>query len=71
DMGGPDGYAVIRINRVLEREAPDAVRAGLERNQLADLWAQAETQAYLRHLRTRFEVEILQPRPTAETAAAS
>ena len=70
DMG-PDGYAVIRINRVLEREAPDAVRAELERNQLADLWAQAETQAYLRHLRTRFEVEILQPRPTAEAPAAS
>ena len=70
DMG-PDGYAVIRINRVLEREAPDAVRAGLERNQLAQLWAQAETQAYLRLLRARFEVEILQPRPAADAAAAS
>lgn len=59
---GADGVMVIRVNRVLEREAPDAVRASLERNQLAELWAQAEAQAYLQALRARYKVQVLAKR---------
>ncbi len=59
---GADGVMVIRVNRVLEREAPDPVRASLERNQLAELWAQAEVEAYLQALRSRFKVQILATR---------
>ena len=62
---GPDGMMVIRVNRVLEREAPDDVRAGLERNQLAELWGQAEVQAYLQALRARFKVQVLATRQSA------
>jgi peptidyl-prolyl cis-trans isomerase D len=62
---GADGVMVIRVNRVLEREAPDAVRASLERNQLAELWAQAEAQAYLQALRARYKVQVLAKRQQA------
>jgi len=62
---GADGAMVIRVNRVLKREAPDAVVASLERNQLAELWAEAEVHAYLQALRSRFKVEILATRTEA------
>lgn len=64
---GADGVMVIRVNRVLDREAPDAARALLERSQLAELWGQAEVQAYIQSLRARFKVQVLATR----TAAAS
>jgi len=66
---GADGFVVLRLNRVIERPAPEAQRATQERQQLAQLWAQAEAQAYLRALRTRLGVEILAPRGPAEPAA--
>jgi len=66
---GDDGFVVLRVNRVQERTAPEAERAAQERQQLAQLWARAETQAYLKSLRARFGVEILVPRDAAEPAA--
>lgn len=62
---GADGVMVIRVNRVLEREPPDPVRASLERNQLAQLWGQAEAQAYIQSLRARFKVQVLAKRGEA------
>ncbi len=62
---GADGVMVIRVNRVLERETPDPVRAGLERSQLAELWGQAEAQAYIQSLRARFKVQVLAKRGEA------
>jgi peptidyl-prolyl cis-trans isomerase D len=55
---GAEGVMVIRVNRVLGREAPDAERARQERGQLAELWGQAEAQAYIESLRQRFKVQI-------------
>lgn len=62
---GPEGMMVIRVNRVFPREAPDAAQASLERAQLAELWGEAEVQAYLQALRTRFNVQILAARTNA------
>ena len=64
---GPEGVMVIRVNRVLPREAPDAVQASMERGQLADLWGQAEMDAYLQALRARFNVQILATRTTSSS----
>jgi peptidyl-prolyl cis-trans isomerase D len=58
---GPQGYLVMRVNRVLERQAPSPEQAAQERQQLAQLWAQAETQAYLQALRARYKTEIVKP----------
>lgn len=56
---GAQGYWVMRVNRVLERQAPSADQAAQERQQLQQLWAQAETRAYLQALRARYKVEIV------------
>lgn len=58
---GAQGYWVLRVNRVLERQAPSAEQAAQERQQLEQLWAQAETRAYLLALRTRYKTEIVKP----------
>jgi peptidyl-prolyl cis-trans isomerase D len=61
---GAQGYWVIRINRVLERTPPTPTQATQERQQLVQLWAQAETRAYLQALRARYKTEILTPAAT-------
>lgn len=63
---GADGYAVVRVNRVIERGAVDAARAQQEREQLAKLWSQAETQAYLQSLRARYNVKLLNKKSGVE-----
>ena len=63
---GAEGYAVIRINRVLERPSVDQGRSQQERDQLTALWARAEAQAFLQSLRNRYKVQIIQKK--AETA---
>ena len=60
---GPQGYWVLRVNRVLERQAPSAEQAAQERQQLVQLWAQAETRAYLQALRARYKTEIVTSKP--------
>lgn len=54
------GYAVVRVNRVLPRAPADALRAGQERDQLAQLWSQAESQAYLAALRARYKAQVVE-----------
>jgi len=58
DLGG-QGYAVVRVNKALGREAPAADVAKQEREQLGQLWAEAEVQAYLQALKTRYKAKIL------------
>ena len=57
DLAG-EGYMVIRVNRVLEREAPSAEASTQERAQLGQMWAQAEAQAYLQALRAHYKVQV-------------
>ncbi len=62
DLGG-QGYAAIRINKVLPRTAPVPATAEQQRKQYAQAVANAENQAYYKMLNTRFNVQIKAPRP--------
>lgn len=66
---GNEGYAVLRVNKIVPREAPSAEQAQQARQQFAQLWAQAEVQAYLAALRKALKVEIVAS--AAKSAAAS
>ena len=64
---GEQGYAAVRITKVLGRDpiAADATRA---QSQYAQAWGDAEAQAYYAGLKARYKVEI---KPDAVGAAAS
>ncbi|GAD21476.1 SurA N-terminal domain-containing protein [Acidovorax sp. MR-S7] len=66
---GPQGYAVLKVNRILKREASDDAQARMERQQYTQAWGTAEALAYYELLKQRFKVQIKAPRPTAESAA--
>lgn len=56
---GNEGYAVLRVNKIVPREAPSPEQAQQARQQFAQLWAQTEVQAYLAALRKELKVEIV------------
>lgn len=60
---GPQGYAVVRVNKVVPRPVPSEANLKQERAQYAQWWTGAENQAYYGLLKERFKVEILAPRP--------
>ena len=62
---GAGGYAVVKINRVIPRETPDAQRAQQERQQYVQWLSAAEGLAYYELLKQRFKVQIKVPRPSA------
>ncbi|WP_406626084.1 SurA N-terminal domain-containing protein [Acidovorax sp. SDU_ACID1] len=66
---GPQGYAVLKVNRIVERESLDDAQARMERQQYTQAWSTAEALAYYELLKQRFKVQIKAPRPTAESAA--
>ena len=68
---GLQGYAVVRINKVLERSAPSDDRNKQERAQYAQWVASAEDQAYLELLKARYKVQIKVPKPVAASIAAA
>ena len=68
---GTAGYAVVKINRVVPRQAPDAQRAQQERQQYVQWLATAEGLAYYELLKQRFKVQIKVPRPEAVTAVTA
>ena len=61
---GNEGYAVVRVNKVLGRDpaAGDVARA---RQQYAQAWGNAETQAYYDALKQRYRAEINVAAPPA------
>ncbi len=61
---GTQGYAVVRVNKLVERAAPSAQAAKQDRDQYAQWWTRAEGQAYYGVLKERFKVELLAPPPT-------
>jgi len=65
---GSQGYAVIKVNKIIPREAPPADRARQEREQVAQWWASAEGLAYYNLLKDRFKVQIRAPRPQQATS---
>lgn len=68
---GPDGYAVVKVNRIIDREAPDAQRAEQERQQYLQWWTTAEGLAYYEVLKQRFKVQIKAPRPGSTALVAA
>jgi peptidyl-prolyl cis-trans isomerase D len=67
---GAGGYAVMRVNKVLPREIPPGTPAGTDplREQYAQAFAMAETEAYLGALKKRYKVEV---KPAAKAVAAA
>ena len=61
---GAQGYAVVRVSKVLPRNAPTAAAAEQERKQYSQWIAGAENQAYYKTLKDRFKVQIKVPQPT-------
>lgn len=70
DLGG-EGYAIVKVNRLIPRQAPDAERAQQERQQYVQWWTTAEGLAYYELLKQRFKVQIKAQRPDAVAQAAA
>lgn len=60
---GTQGFVVARVNKVVPREASSAQQVAQSRQQMAQLWGQAETQAYLTYLKQQLKAEILVEKP--------
>jgi peptidyl-prolyl cis-trans isomerase D len=65
---GAQGYAVIKVNRVLPREAPVAAQGQQELAQYTRAWSTAEAMAYYNTLKDRFKVKVNVPKPGAAAA---
>ena len=65
---GNEGYAVLRVNKIVPREAQSPEQAQQARQQFAQLWSQTEVQAYLAALRKALKVDIV---ASAKSAAPS
>jgi len=60
---GDQGYAVVKVDKVLPREPPAPDAAKLQSQQYAQWWSSAETLAYYNMLKDRFKVQINVPKP--------
>ncbi len=59
---GQDGYAVIKVEKIVPREAASAQNRDRERDQYAQWWASAEGLAYYRLLKEKYKADIKMPR---------
>jgi peptidyl-prolyl cis-trans isomerase D len=66
---GQDGYAVVKVDKIVPREPPSAQAAQQEQRQYAQGWGQAENLAYYNLLKDRYKAQILVPKPADESAA--
>jgi peptidyl-prolyl cis-trans isomerase D len=62
---GVEGYAVVKVNKVVPRDPPADAAAKQERIQYGQQWASAESLAYYNGLKDRFKAEILVAKPAA------
>lgn len=60
---GLQGFAVVRVNKIVPRPESSAQQSEQSRQQFARLWGQAESQAYLASLKSQFKVEMLAQKP--------
>ena len=67
---GDQGYAVVKVEKILPREARDAKALQQEAQQYGQWWAGAEGQAYYNALKNRFKVRMDVPAPKPASAAA-
>ena len=62
---GAQGYAIVKVDKVIARDKPTEAIAKQERSQYSQWWTSAEALAYYNGLKERFKAEILVPRPVA------
>jgi peptidyl-prolyl cis-trans isomerase D len=62
---GAEGYAVVRVNKVLPREAVAPQQAQQELQQYNRAWGTAEAMGYYELLKSRFKTQINVPRPAS------
>jgi len=60
---GTQGYAVVRVNKIVPRVAITEAASKQDRAQYSKWWSEAENQAYYELLKDRFKAEILIQRP--------
>jgi peptidyl-prolyl cis-trans isomerase D len=65
---GTEGYAIVKVDKVLSRQAPTPQQAQQELAQYANAWANAEAQAYYELLKDRFKAQINVPKPAGTPA---
>jgi peptidyl-prolyl cis-trans isomerase D len=63
---GAQGYAVVRVIKVLPPEADNKELMAQAQQQFTQLWGAAETLAYLAHLKSVLKAEILVAKPAVE-----
>jgi len=60
---GAQGYAIVKVNKVVPRDPPVQAGAKQERSQYGQQWTSAEALAYYNGLKERFKAEILVVKP--------
>lgn len=70
ELGG-QGYAIVRVNKVLPRNAVEEAKSKQEQAQYAQWVAAAESSAYYESLKQRFKVQIKVPEPIAVKTVAN
>jgi peptidyl-prolyl cis-trans isomerase D len=60
---GAQGYAVVRVNKIVPRPAPAQAAAKQDRDQYTKWWTSAENQTYYSLLKERFKAKIMVARP--------
>ena len=68
---GAQGYAVVKVNKVVPREQGTPEAAKQELAQYARAWGAAENQAYYKLLKTRFKTDIKVSKPAARADGAA
>ena len=67
---GAQGYAIVKVLKVLPRPTPVAAQAQQDQTQYTQWWTSAESLAYYNILRDRFKATIKVERPTERKAGA-
>ncbi len=60
---GTQGYAIVKVNKLVARDAPPEATVKQGREQYTQAWTSAENLAYYNGLKERFKAEILVARP--------
>jgi peptidyl-prolyl cis-trans isomerase D len=67
---GAQGYVVARVIKLVPRDGASAQQLAQSRQQMAQLWGQAESQAYLSYLKQQLKAQVLVEKPGAKPADA-